>query len=100
MITVHSATDNDFATIRSIAYETWPVAYGQILAKTQLEYMLGAFYNDVALKESVTQRGHHFILENEGNQTLGFASFECNYDHQKQTKIHKFIYFLPPKAKE
>jgi GNAT superfamily N-acetyltransferase len=94
MITILPATETDFATIRAIAHETWPVAYGQILAKTQLEYMLGAFYNDVALKESVTQRGHHFILANEGNQTLGFASFECNYDHQKQTKIHK-IYILP-----
>ena len=33
-------------------------------------------------------------MANEGNQTLGFASFEWNYDNQKQTKIHK-IYILP-----
>ena len=94
MITVLPATETDFATIRAIAHETWPIAYGQILSKTQLEYMLGAFYNDVALKESVTQKGHQFILANEGNQILGFASFEWNYDHQKKTKIHK-IYILP-----
>lgn len=94
MITVLPATATDFATIRSIAYETWPIAYGEILSKSQLDYMLGAFYNDTALKESVLQRGHHFVLANEGNQTLGFASFEWNYDHQKQTKIHK-IYILP-----
>ena len=56
--------------------------------------MLGAFYNDTALKESVSQKRHHFVLANEGNQTLGFASFEWNYDQQKQTKIHK-IYILP-----
>lgn len=94
MITVLPAIDSDFGTIRSIAYETWPVAYGEILSKAQLDYMLNAFYNDTALKESVSQKGHHFILANEGNQTLGFASFEWNYDHQKQTKIHK-IYILP-----
>lgn len=94
MITILPATDTDFAIIRSIAYKTWPIAYGQILPKAQLDYMLGAFYNDVVLNESVTQRGHHFVLANEGNQTLGFASYEWNYDHQKQTKIHK-IYILP-----
>ena len=94
MITVLPATATDFDTIRSIAHETWPIAYGEILSKPQLNYMLGAFYNDTALKESVSQKGHHFVLANEGNQTLGFASFEWNYDQQKQTKIHK-IYILP-----
>lgn len=94
MITVLPATATDFDTIRSIAHETWPIAYGEILSKAQLDYMLGAFYNDTALKESVSQKRHHFVLANEGNQTLGFASFEWNYDHQKQTKIHK-IYILP-----
>ncbi|MGL2993321.1 N-acetyltransferase family protein [Flavobacterium sp. TSSA_36] len=93
MITVFQATAADFATIRAIAYETWPIAYGQILSKAQLEYMLGAFYNDKALAESVTKE-HHFILAKEGNQTLGFASFEWDYNNQKQTKIHK-IYILP-----
>ena len=94
MITVLPATATDFATIRSIAHETWPIAYGEILSKAQLDYMLGAFYNNTALKESVSQKGHHFVLANEGNQTLGFASFEWNYDNQKQAKIHK-IYILP-----
>lgn len=94
MITVLPATATDFDTIRSIAHETWPIAYGEILSKAQLDYMLGAFYNDTALKESVSQKRHHFVLANEGNQTLGFASFEWNYDQQKQTKIHK-IYILP-----
>ena len=94
MITVLPATATDFDTICSIAHETWPIAYGEILSKAQLDYMLGAFYNDTALKESVSQKRHHFVLANEGNQTLGFASFEWNYDHQKQTKIHK-IYILP-----
>ena len=94
MISVLPATATDFDTIRSIAHETWPIAYGEILSKAQLDYMLGAFYNDTALKESVSQKRHHFVLANEGNQTLGFASFEWNYDQQKQTKIHK-IYILP-----
>jgi diamine N-acetyltransferase len=94
MLRVFPATATDFATIRSIAYETWPIAYGEILSKSQLDYMLDAFYNHTALKESVSQKGHHFVLAKEGNQTLGFASFEWNYNHKNQTKIHK-IYVLP-----
>ncbi|MGL2986880.1 N-acetyltransferase family protein [Flavobacterium sp. RSSA_27] len=94
MITILPATSMDFDTIRAIAHETWPVAYGEILSKAQLEYMLGEFYNDSALKKCVTQKGHQFVLAIEGNQTLGFASFESNYNNQKQTKIHK-IYILP-----
>ena len=77
MITVLPATATDFATIRSIAYETWPIAYGEILSKAQLDYMLGAFYNDTALKESVSQRGHHFVLANE--YLLKFGKLEIDW---------------------
>lgn len=94
MITIVTATAKDYQTIRDIAHETWPIAYGEILAKAQLDYMLGAFYNDEAIKDSVVNNGHHFILAKEGEQTLGFASYEHNYNQKPQTKIHK-IYVLP-----
>jgi ribosomal protein S18 acetylase RimI-like enzyme len=93
MITIVTATTNDYNTIRDIAHETWPIAYGEILSKNQLDYMLGAFYNDEALNDSVVNKGHHFILAKEGEETLGFASFERNYNQKPQTKIHK-IYVL------
>lgn len=93
MISIIPATANDYNTIREIAIQTWPIAYGEILSKTQLDYMLGAFYNDEALNDSVVNKGHHFILAKEGELTLGFASYEHNYKEKKQTKIHK-IYVL------
>lgn len=93
MITIDTATAKDYQTIRDIAHETWPIAYGEILSKTQLDYMLGAFYNDEALNDSVVNKGHHFILAKEGELTLGFASYEHNYKEKQQTKIHK-IYVL------
>lgn len=93
MITIVTATTNDYKTIRDIAHQTWPIAYGEILPKAQLDYMLGAFYNDEALNDSVVNKGHHFILAKEGEEILGFASYEHNYNQKPQTKIHK-IYVL------
>ncbi|WP_281239511.1 GNAT family N-acetyltransferase [Flavobacterium praedii] len=94
MITIVKATANDYPTIQNIAHQTWPVAYGEILSKVQLDYMLDAFYNEEALKDSVANKGHHFILAKEGEETLGFASYEHHYNQKQQTKIHK-IYILP-----
>ncbi|AOW10631.1 GNAT family N-acetyltransferase [Flavobacterium gilvum] len=94
MIKIISATAKNYPTIRDIAHETWPIAYGEILSKAQLDYMLGAFYNDEALNDSVVNKGHHFVLAKEREEILGFASYEHHYDQNNQTKIHK-IYVLP-----
>jgi ribosomal protein S18 acetylase RimI-like enzyme len=94
MITIIPATTNDYKTIQDIAHQTWPIAYGEILSKAQLDYMLDAFYNEEALKDSVLNKVHHFLLAKEGEETLGFASYEHHYNQKKQTKIHK-IYILP-----
>jgi ribosomal protein S18 acetylase RimI-like enzyme len=94
MINIVEASTNDFKVIREIAYQTWPIAYGEILSKTQLDYMLEAFYNEEALKDSVVNKGHYFVLAKEGEETLGFASYEHHYNQKQQTKIHK-IYILP-----
>jgi ribosomal protein S18 acetylase RimI-like enzyme len=94
MITINEASIVDYKTIQNIAHQTWPIAYGEILSKAQLDYMLDAFYNEEELKDSVANKGHYFILAKEGEETLGFASYEHHYNQKQQTKIHK-IYILP-----
>jgi GNAT superfamily N-acetyltransferase len=94
MITITEATSNDFKTIQEIAHQTWPVTYGEILSKVQLDYMLAAFYSEEALNENVSEKGHRFLLANEENVALGFASYEHNYNQNPVTRIHK-IYILP-----
>jgi ribosomal protein S18 acetylase RimI-like enzyme len=94
MITINEASIVDYKTIQNIAHQTWPIAYGEILSKAQLDYMLDAFYNEEELKDSVANKGHYFILAKEGEETLGFASYEDHYNQKQQTKIHK-IYILP-----
>ena len=71
----------------------WPVAYGEILSKAQLDYMIEKFYNETALRE-LMQKGHVFYLAQDDNDKyVGFLSYEINSEPQK-TKIHK-IYVLP-----
>jgi len=94
MVTITEATFADISIIQDIAYQTWPLAYGEILSKEQLDYMLGAFYNDETIKDSIINKENQFILAKENENVLGFASFEHHYDQKQQTKIHK-IYILP-----
>ena len=71
----------------------WPVAYGEILSKAQLDYMIDKFYNETALRELI-QKGHVFYLAQDDNDNyVGFVSYEINSEPSK-TKIHK-IYVLP-----
>jgi GNAT superfamily N-acetyltransferase len=93
MTTISEATVEDFETIRRIAHTSWPVAYGEILSKEQLDYMLGKMYSDTALLDNLN-KGHHFILAKEDSVCLGFASFEHRYLNEKCTRLHK-IYLLP-----
>lgn len=88
MISISEAKSTDFPVIREIAKTTWPVAYGSILSKAQLDYMLEKFYSDAALNDNFS------ILVKEENICLGFASYEHHYLGGTKTRLHK-IYLLP-----
>ena len=94
MLLLAEAAIQDFKTIREIAYKSWPNTYGSILSKEQIDYMLDLFYSEKTLLENLNEKGHHFLLVNEGKVCLGFASYEHNYLNQNCTRLHK-IYLLP-----
>lgn len=72
----------------------WPVAYGKILSKAQLDYMIDKFYSETALREQIEVKGHVFYLaQDKDDKYVGFLSYEINCEPNK-TKIHK-IYVLP-----
>lgn len=91
MISILRNTDTDFNSIRAIAKEVWPVAYGAILSKDQLDYMMEMMYSISSLQKQTNS--NHFILALENEIPVGFASFEFNYNQTLNTKIHK-IYVL------
>ena len=94
MITISEATTKDFELIREIADKAWPVTYGKILSKSQIDYMLDAFYSEEVLNDNITNRGHHFLLLKEDTFYCGFASYEHHYLNTNGTRLHK-LYFLP-----
>lgn len=94
MLTIKTATEADFPTIRQIAYDTWPQTFGQILSEQQIAYMLDLMYGLPSLQAQVQQQGHVFLLASEAENPLGYISYELNYQGKAATKIHK-IYILP-----
>ena len=87
------ATKSQLSIVRDLAYKIWPSAYGEILSEAQLTYMLDKFYSLEALTDQLEERRHIFLLIENEEKVVGFASYELNIENHK-TKIHK-IYVLP-----
>ena len=94
MIKLITASQAHLPEIKRIAYETWPATFGAILSEKQIAYMLDWMYSIPSLMSQIEEKGHVFILAQEGNEYLGYVSYELNYNGLPKTKIHK-IYLLP-----
>lgn len=88
MISVITATPADYQTIQQLAYKIWPITYGDILSKQQLDYMLDCFYSVENIAESV-KNNQPFLLAVENNVCVGFVSYEHHYKEAPITRIHK-----------
>ncbi len=94
MITITKATPDDFITIQQIAYQSWQPTYGAILSQEQIAYMLDLMYSTNALNINFTQKNYCFLLINEFETPLGFASYQHHYLDTNSTRLHK-LYLLP-----
>jgi ribosomal protein S18 acetylase RimI-like enzyme len=94
MITISEATISDIKQIQNIVHITWPITYGEILSKKQLDYMLDLFYSDEALTLQYHKNEQLFYMIYEDETNLGFIGIEHKYGGNAATKIHK-IYLLP-----
>jgi len=94
MITITEAFVEDIAKIQEIANITWPITYGEILTKEQLDYMLDLIYSDEALSKQIQNKEQLFYLISDSESVIGFIGIEHNYKSKAITKIHK-IYLLP-----
>jgi len=94
MITISEATINDIKQIQNIVHITWPITYGEILSKEQLDYMLDLIYSDEALTKQIANKEQLFYLISDLEAIIGFIGIEHNYKNENITKIHK-IYLLP-----
>lgn len=94
MITITIATPKDFEVIKNIAHQAWPSAYGEILSKSQIDFMLELMYAPAVLDDNYTNKHHRFLLIKEFETPLGFASYQHHYLETNTTRLHK-LYLLP-----
>ena len=69
------ATTADFAAIRAVVHEVWPIAYREMITPEQITYMLEWMYSNESLSKQVTEEECVFLLYESNGTVLGFASF-------------------------
>src|ERR1700760_2628939 len=84
---------DDINTIGFLAQQIWPNTYGDILSPEQLRYMLNLFYSPRSLRKQMVDDKHQFLLLEEEEEAIGFASWSAAAD-EGVYKLHK-LYVLP-----
>ena len=69
---------DDINTIGFLAQQIWPVTYGNILTSQQLDYMLQLFYSPASLRKQMKEDKHRFLMVEEGDEPMGFASWAAS----------------------
>lgn len=87
------ATKEQLVIVKNLAYKIWPNAYETILSKAQLDYMLEMIYSIDSLEKQFNN-GHIFLLIEDNQNFIGFASYELNCNNSNKTKLQK-LYVLP-----
>lgn len=91
MLNIREATTTDIPLIRALALDIWPTAYGNLLSKEQIDYMLALMYSPEALEKQMSD-GCRFLIIDKDENPVGFASFQSLTP--AEFKLHK-LYVLP-----
>jgi len=87
------ASKEQLPNVRELALKIWPVTYKSVISEGQIDYMLDMMYSNDSLEKQL-QNNRIFLLVEEDNHFVGFASYELHCDNSNKTKIHK-LYVLP-----
>lgn len=88
---LRKAYEHDVPLIRDLAFRIWPDAYGKILSKEQIDYMLDMMYSEAELTKQLRQN-IEFVIAYDGVEPVGFAA--VGLVEEKIYKLHK-LYVLP-----
>jgi ribosomal protein S18 acetylase RimI-like enzyme len=91
---IRSAVLSELGVVHDLAHSIWPSAYGSILSKPQLNYMLDKIYSLASLQAQFATQHHSFIFLVDGTTPIGFASFSEKENNSSVYHLHK-IYILP-----
>lgn len=87
------ATREQLVEVQKLAQIIWPATYNSILSQEQFDYMMEMMYSLSSLKKQL-ESGKVFLLVEDVNRFVGFASYELHVEATAKTKIHK-LYVLP-----
>ncbi|MBK5722494.1 GNAT family N-acetyltransferase [Dysgonomonas sp. Marseille-P4677] len=91
---VVEASIDEIFIIQSLSDRIWPPTFADILSEEQIGYMMDMMYSTTSLEQQIQELGHRYLLAKDGDEYLGYVSYELNYKESEITKIHK-IYVLP-----
>jgi GNAT superfamily N-acetyltransferase len=94
MYIIRKATVNNVETIRSIADKTWQHAYGPILEKEQIAYMLAEIYSVEKITSQLRNDIQTYLLLIEDEKPVAFAAYSPRGEDRDIYKLHK-LYCLP-----
>ena len=94
MFNIQSANPTHIPLIRKIAENTWWKAYGQILPAGQIKYMLDTLYAEETIRQQMEEGSQSYLLLQDGDMAIGFASFAPREPNIGVYKLHK-LYCLP-----
>ena len=94
---IRIATTADFASIREVVYEVWPIAYRDMISQEQIRYMLDMMYSDESLQKQMVEEGCTFLVYEGDSSILGFASYSAI--ENKFYKLHKLYVYTTSQGK-
>lgn len=92
-LAIRSASPDDIPAIIDLQRQTWWITYEHIVGKEQCDFMFNELYTQSSLEKQMTVLGHHFLLLEQENELLGFAS-GSEQEQEKVFKLHK-LYVAP-----
>lgn len=92
MLTIKQATTADISLINKLAWEVFPITYGDILTKEQSNYMMEWMYSPTNLHKQIEEEGHIYFILYKEEEAAGYLSIQP----ETETLYHlQKIYVLP-----
>ena len=94
---IRIASSNDFAAIRTVVNEVWPIVYRELISQEQIRYMLEMMYSDESLQKQIQEEGCTFLVYESDSSVLGFASYSAIENNFY--KLHKLYVYTTSHGK-
>lgn len=71
-----------------LADEIWHQHFTPIIGAEQVEYMLGKFQNEAAMKRQIEQEGYRYLMALDGDEPVGYTGFKKEENRMFLSKLY------------